>query len=59
MSRIRGFEAKIQKELLHTRRNGWDENHEKKNEGQSCYTKDDAESKTYRLLFPLFDLRNY
>ncbi|XP_026324027.1 3-phosphoinositide-dependent protein kinase 1-like [Hyposmocoma kahamanoa] len=43
MSRIRGFEAKIQKELLQTHRNGWDENCEKKSEGQSCYTKDDAE----------------
>lgn len=56
MSRIRGFEAKIQKEVLQTHKNGWDEKHEKKNEGQSCYTKDDAESKTLRLLILLFNL---
>lgn len=58
MSRIRGFEAKIQKELLQTHRNGWDENCEKKTEGQSCYTKDDAESKALYLLFPVFGLWN-
>lgn len=55
MSRIRGFEAKIQKEVLQTHRNGWDENHEKKNEGHSCYTKDDAESKTLRFSCLIFE----
>lgn len=56
MSRIRGFEAKIQKEVLQTRRNGWNENHQKKNEEQSCCTKDDAESKQ---IFLAFDFLNY
>lgn len=58
MSRIRGFEGKIQKEVLLTQRNGWDENHEKKNEGHSCCTKDDGESKILRLLFNLH-IMNY
>ncbi|XP_049887544.1 cell division cycle 7-related protein kinase-like [Pectinophora gossypiella] len=44
MSRSRGIEAKVQqKEVLQTRRNGWNENIKNKNEDHSICPKDDAE----------------
>lgn len=60
MSRIRGIEAKVQKEVLQTRRNGSNENNKKKNEDQSFSTlKDDVESVFlfyYEIIFFFWDI---
>lgn len=45
MSRIRGIEVKVQKEVLQTRKYGLNEILKKKNEDQSANSKDDGESK--------------
>lgn len=49
MSRIRGIEVKVQKEVLQTRKYGLNEILKKKNEDQSTNPKDDTESKHFYL----------
>ncbi|KAJ2946788.1 hypothetical protein O0L34_g12851 [Tuta absoluta] len=50
MSRIRGIDAKVQNEVLQTRRNGCNESNKNKNEDQSTCPKDEAEKQQIKEL---------